>query len=109
MDRIRESDLKKVVDRINRATNNPMEQYTEKNGEFIHNAGNFHLDSAYGGHKLEQSLPGGGVRNVLDCGFETKRTLYNLMFAYLNGITDESKATDEIKKLESDNTINDLL
>lgn len=94
MVRINESDLRKVVDRINRATNNPMEQYTEKAGEFIHNAGNYHLDSAYGGHKLEQSLPDGGIRNVLDCGYETKRELYGLMFAYLNGLIDKRNGAE---------------
>ena len=72
---------------INRATNNSEELYRRVDGNCIANIGNYHLSGAYGGYKLVQMVnEGGGVQDVLSCGFTTKKDLYNLMQAYLTGL-----------------------
>lgn len=87
MQRITEKNLQAVVNRINRMTNSPMEYMTTIDGVRTINIGHYHLDGAYGGWKLSQTVNnGGGVRDVLSCGYETKRALYNLLFAYIAGL-----------------------
>jgi len=76
------------VDRLNRATNNPLASYTQNDdGKHKANIGNYHLDGAYGGYALHQMLSeGGGVRDVFRSGHLTKRELSNRISAYLAGI-----------------------
>ena len=51
--RVLNSDLAAVVRRINLITKSPLEPCTKlKSGKFKANIGNYHLDSAYGGHQL---------------------------------------------------------
>ena len=69
------------------ATNNLEEPYTKTDGKYKANIGNYHLDGAYGGYKLAQMVnEGGGIRDILRCGYTTKKDLYQLMNAYLNGV-----------------------
>ena len=90
MNRITDNQLVAVVDRLNRITNNPPTYATrEADGRFTIHIGNYHIDRAYGGCQLVQTVTaGGGVRDVLDHGHVTKRALYELMHAYLKGFDD---------------------
>lgn len=89
MDRITEKDLENLVHRINTAAGTPL-TYSTKGGEkFVANISNYHLDYAYGGVKLVQTVnEGGGIRNVSTGGYGTKRELYHQLTAYLAGIED---------------------
>jgi hypothetical protein len=78
--------LQAVVDRINKATGSPVEQYTKANGKLVANIGNYHLSGAYGGYALYRMVnASGGIRDISDSGYMTKRALYDLMHAYLAG------------------------
>lgn len=84
--RITDKDLQAVVDRINRTLKQPMKPYEQIDGKLVEQIGNYHLDSAYGGVKLSRmASEGGGIEDVLSCGFTTKRELYELMHAFLRG------------------------
>ena len=88
MARTSEKDLNGLVNRLNRITNSPMAAYTEDaNGKFRANIGNYRLDYAYGGVKLvRMHNEMGGVSTPLYMGYETKRTAYNLIAAFIAGI-----------------------
>jgi len=86
--RITERDLQALVDRINRATNSPMESWARtKAGKYSANIGNYHLSGAYGGYELHRMFnAGGGVTNPLNTGHIPKRELYYILRAFLTGI-----------------------
>jgi len=88
MERITQSQLESIVERINRTTNSPLTSWTkDSSGKCTANIGNYHLDYAYGGVSLERMVsPGGGVQDVFRCGHVTKRELANRMWAFLEGI-----------------------
>jgi hypothetical protein len=93
MKRITESDLQAVVDRLNRITGSPMNAW-EKGPDGKHRAciGNYHLSFAYGGVSLHRHVnEGGGITEPLRTGHISKRELYNLMQAYIYGLTDLQK------------------
>ena len=77
MKRITEKDLEAVVNRLDRITNSPMESYSKSPmGNAIKaQIGNYHLSWAYG-----------GVTTPLNCGYVSKRELYNLIQSYISGI-----------------------
>jgi hypothetical protein len=78
--------LQAVVDRINTTTGSPVEQYTKVNGKLVANIDNYHLSSAYGGYALYRMVnASGGIRDISDSGYMTKRALYNILHAYLAG------------------------
>ncbi len=88
MERITQKDLEWFVKRINELTGSPQDRYT-KNADGRHkaNAGNYHLDYAYGGVKLVRMCSeGSGVAVISHSGFGTKRELYNWMRAFVAGI-----------------------
>ena len=88
MERIIQKDLEYLVGRINEITGSPSKPYTKTETGFLANIGNYHLDYAYGGVKLSRMVnPGGGITNISDMGFGTKRELYNWMRAFLAGLT----------------------
>lgn len=83
MNRITESQLQAVVDRLNRITGSPMTPYANGKAQI----GNYHLSHAYGGvclHRMHNE--GGGVSAPLSAGHVTKRELYGLMQAYISGL-----------------------
>lgn len=85
MERITDKHLEAVVSRLNRETGNPATYRAPDCGPI--NVGHYYIDRAYGGNQLVQiTNTGGGVRNVLNCGFVTKRALYDLIYAYISGI-----------------------
>ena len=83
MNRITESQLQSVVDRLNRITGSPMAPYVNGKAQI----GNYHLSHAYGGvclHRMHNES--GGVSSPLSIGHVTKRELYGLMQAYISGL-----------------------
>lgn len=94
MQRITMKDLETVVARINGMTNSPQTPYTKgTDGKFTANVGNYHLDGACGGWKLvRMGNPGGGISDVLHSGFVSKRELYHLMHAFINGLEAQQSA-----------------
>lgn len=80
--------LQAVVDRINKATDSPAEQYYRNDtGKAIAaNIGNYHLSGAYSGYALHRTVnASGGIRDISNSGYMSKRALYDLMHAYLAG------------------------
>ena len=83
MDRITDRHLAGMLDRLNRAAGTPRTYMTE--GRI--NVGHFHLDRAYGGCRLVQTVTeGGGVRDVTSSGYGTKRECYEAIHAFIAGI-----------------------
>ena len=78
--------LQAVVDRINTTTGSPMEQYTSVNGKLVANIGNYHLSGAYGGYVLHRmDNLSGGITDISQSGYISKRALYDLLHMYLAG------------------------
>jgi hypothetical protein len=74
--------LQAVVDRINTVTGSPVEQ--RSNG--LANIGNYHLSGAYSGYALHRmDNAGGGIRDISQSGYVSKRALYDILHAYLAG------------------------
>lgn len=86
--RITNKDLEAVVNRINDITNSPKESYVKNaDGKFIAQIDNYHLSFAYGGVSLQRMHNiSGGVSTPINSGHVSKRELYNLMQAYINGL-----------------------
>ena len=86
--------LESRVAYLNKITNSPASCYDHnKDGKWIANIGNYHLDGAYGGYKLcRVTSEGGAVTNVLNCGYETKRDLLKLIEAFQRGIEETQAA-----------------
>ena len=86
MNRIKMKDLEILVDRLNRIKKTPMEPWSkcnDKKSDFKGNIGNYHIDSAYGGHKLVQmSNINGGIKKIT-YGYITKRELYEKLTAMI--------------------------
>jgi hypothetical protein len=90
MDRITQKDLEILRDRINKATNSPLEPYSkdEPTGRLWSNVDHYHLDYAYGGVKLARMVnQSGGITVISTGGYGTKRELYNWMQAFLAGLS----------------------
>jgi hypothetical protein len=88
MTRITERQLKTFIERINIAAGTP-QTYAE-NGE-IH-VGHYHLENAYGGWKLVQTVnKSGGIRDVLQGGYMSKSKLYEFLQTYYAGLTAQAK------------------
>lgn len=84
--RIKEADLKRLVDQLNKVTGNPMETWRKnKEGKGESAIGNYHIDYAYGGVALHQIMGlGGGVNDIFG-GHMPKRELYEKIQAYKQG------------------------
>lgn len=81
--RITESQLQSIVDRLNRITCSPAAPYIDGKAQI----GNYHLSQAYGGvclHRMHND--GGGVTSPLSCGHTTKRELATMLYAFIAGI-----------------------
>lgn len=93
MERIRESQLRALVDELNRVTNSPAVPWArDAAGNLRANVGNYHLSGAYGGvclHRMHND--GGGVTTPLGLGHRPKRELYDELRAYLRGFHDGAK------------------
>lgn len=74
--------LQAVCDRINKTTGSPAEPRNATGA----NIGNYHLSSAYSGYALHRTVnASGGIRDISNSGYLSKRALYDLMHAYLAG------------------------
>ena len=99
--RVTKSDLERKIDLLNQITNNPEKPYADGyevvNGinRLKANAGNYHLAGAYGGWELQQMSKGGGTRDVLSSGYTTKKDLYYLICAFIDGIEEGQKVIME--------------
>ena len=81
--RITESHLQAIVDRLNRTTGSPAAPYVDG----VAQIGNYHLSHAYGGVCLHRMFnDGGGVTSPLSCGHTTKRELATMLYAFIAGI-----------------------
>lgn len=90
-DRITESHLQAMVDRINRITGNPMVPYAfdAAAGKHVAQVGNYHISHAYGGVCLHRMVnTSGGVSTPIGGGHVPKRELYERMHAYIQGLND---------------------
>lgn len=86
--RVTEKELKSLVDTLNKITNQPAEQYSQIEGSYKANVGNYHLSFAYGGVTLHQMVnDGGGVTTPLGGGYFTKRELAGKLRAFIAGIS----------------------
>ena len=87
MHRITEQNLLGLVGIINKMTGSPPEPWTtDADGKHHANVGNYHQEGAYGGKRLgRMCTDGGGVTDVFECGFTTKRDLYERMRAFMLG------------------------
>ncbi len=84
---ITKANLEGVIATLNRVTKSPEEPYTnDAEGKFQSNIGNFHLDSAYGGHKLSRITNDAGGTTDITGGYIPKRELYYRIHAYLDGV-----------------------
>ena len=87
MNRITQRDLDGMVLRLNRLTNSPVEPWRIEEGRNRANPLHYHIDSAYGGHKLARMCnDGGGVETVLHTGYVSKRELYDAIYTFIQGI-----------------------
>jgi len=87
MRRVTINELDAIVKRINESTGNPTSYCTKTDNGYKINVGNYHLDGAYGGYALVQTVnDGGGIRTVIPRG--TKRELRDAMYVYLQGMQD---------------------
>ncbi len=95
MQQITVKQLESLVERINDALGVPQTPYKEdtdgkairgENGSLIANAGTCYLTGAYGGYRIEQMCKGGGSRDLLSIGYDTKRNVWNMAQAYLSGL-----------------------
>lgn len=93
MQRITKVDLQNIVFRINKHMGKPIEPYSKVQGKFIANIGNYHLDSAYGGHQLVQMQSEGGGISVVLGGYVSKRVIYERMHAFLKGLQENDSRT----------------
>lgn len=91
--RVNTKDLELAVERLNKMTGSPLTPYTKlKNGKYKPNAKCYLLSWAYGGVSLHRMCDKGtGEEDVLRTGHVTKRELYKLIHAYMNGICEVTK------------------
>lgn len=79
--------LEARVRRLNELTGSPMSPYSTIDGRNVANIGNFHLSYAYGGVCLHRMAnESGGVRTPIISYHTTKRELYDLINAFMDGI-----------------------
>lgn len=79
--------LESQVKRLNEITGSPIETWIRVDGKNISQLGNYHLDGAYGGWKLSRIVnKSGAIEDITRTGFVSKKELYHLISAYMDGI-----------------------
>jgi hypothetical protein len=85
--RITDAMLEARVRRLNELTGSPLIPWSKVDGRNVANIGNFHLSGAYGGVCLHRMVnENGGIRTPIISYHTTKRHLYDLINAYMDGI-----------------------
>jgi len=85
--RITEKMIEHLVERINKLAGKPLTLCSEVDGNRVWNPGHYHLNSAYGGHKLVQLCDEGKGIHSITHGYVSKRELYNQLQMILTGMT----------------------
>lgn len=90
MERMTRAKVEAQIARLNAITGSPAEPYTKgADGKFTANPGNFHLEGAYGGHKLARmATTGGGSSDPLNTGFVSWRKLHDAIDNYMRALED---------------------
>lgn len=80
--------IESLVAYLNAITDSPAEPYTQQpDGTYKANAGNFHIDGAYGGHRVVRMCENGGIDSrYIDTGFVSKKELYKKLSAFVAGV-----------------------
>lgn len=87
--RITRDIVEKQIARLNQITGSPAEPYTKDGDKWIANPGNFHLEGAYGGHKLARMADLNGCSSdPLNTGFVSLRELHSNIDSYLRALED---------------------
>ena len=80
------------IDTINRMTGQPLTYMSKKDGKNIINVGHYHLDKAYGGQQLVQTMnDGGGITCPCGYGRHTKSQMAAILDAFIAGLSAERK------------------
>ena len=77
--------LEERIKCLNQATGVGDEPYTSTDGYLTANAGVHTLASAYGGYCIERISVGGGCSTLCNTGYLSKRELWAVLNAYLEG------------------------
>lgn len=81
--RITEKMLDSLVNRLNEETNSPLTPYTK---DAKANIGNYHIDQAYGGYRLDRMANDwGGINVISENGYTKKADLYTQIQMMLKG------------------------
>lgn len=79
--------LKAKIDYLNELTNSPLKPYSEVDGKYKANIGNFHLYQAYGAYGLHRMVnEGGGITDKHIYGLHSKKELFYRLNAFINGL-----------------------
>ena len=86
MSQINTAQLEATIKRINTIQHSPLQPYIGNVGQ----VGCYYLSAQYGGYSLCRITNESGCdMDVLGCGHVTKRELFNLMQAFMSGLTEE--------------------
>lgn len=85
---ITQQHLDSACARLNLMTGNPTTRGCMRpDGSLQSQVGHYHIEAAYGGWKLVQTMNQyGGVREPLGCGYTSRRDLLNLIHAMIAGV-----------------------
>jgi hypothetical protein len=85
--RITNKHLENAINELNQATGNACQAWEKTESGYTANIGCYTLAGAYGGYQLQQIVNGGGgVHDVFSVGYVSKRELYNLIRAMIQGV-----------------------
>ena len=91
--RVTKKMLKNKVNELNKITGSPVDYYRidKSPGDIFQvkhtNKNHFCLAGAYGGYQLQRVCnSGGGVNSFFNTGYTSKKELYNLISAFIDGI-----------------------
>lgn len=92
MTTITQAMLQNKIDYLNKITNSPKVSYVRDGEKFTAQIGNFNLYQAYGAYGLHRMVnEGGGVTDRYINGLHTKRELFGLLSALIDGFELEEK------------------
>lgn len=91
--RITNKQLENAIYELNQVTGQPVKAWVKTESGYKASIGCYHLAGAYGGYQLHQIMNyGGGVHNVFSVGYVSKRELYNLICAMIQGVHAKAEA-----------------
>jgi len=90
------STLDKLVAKLNKMTDAPLEAFVMVRGRSVAQPGNYHITTAFKGvslHKITNDY--GGIQDVFGRGPMTKRELYSMMVAFIVGYETAQANSDD--------------